>query len=157
MSTHAKSVSTYSTGRRRTIIAIVVSRALPFLGPCIRVLGLVVLIVLYRGRGRLMRSFCVAVPSPGRLPPFGDVVPRASVLVSAGARSKITGAPFEGRTRLRLTGDWCSGASGESGGWRAFMARRNQIIRRWGVVEELRNGSRRDGGRNGMIIENPAE
>jgi hypothetical protein len=36
------------------------------------------------------------------------------------------------------------------------MVRRNYDMR-WGVVEELRGGRRRNGGRSRMVIENPAE
>jgi hypothetical protein len=46
---------------------------------------------------------------------------------------------------------------GKEGGRRAFMARRDYVIERWGVVKGLMNGRRRNGGWSGMIIENPAE
>jgi len=37
------------------------------------------------------------------------------------------------------------------------MAGRDYVIRLQGAVEDLMNGRRRNGGRSGMIIENPAE
>jgi hypothetical protein len=142
-------VSTYSSGGRWTIIAIVVSCSLPLFVHHTRLVILAILIFLYRGRGHLTRSFRVAIACTGRLPPFTHVIP---VLVRAGPRSKVAGAPFKGGTGLGL-----AGSMGERGGRRAFMTRRDCVVRRWGVVEGLMNGRRRNGGRSGMIIENPAE
>src|SRR6267142_6987798 len=143
-------VSTYSSGRRWTIITIVVGCSLPLFVHHTRLIVLAVLIFLYRGRGRLTRSFRVAIVCTGRLPPFTHVIPSANVLVRAGPRSKVTGAPFK-----RGTGVGVAGSMGERGGRGAFMARRDYVGRRWGVVEGLMNGRRRNGGRSGMISENP--
>jgi hypothetical protein len=75
-------------------------------------------------------------------------------MVPTGPGREIIDVSLKNGTRLRLARDWHSGARGERGGWGAFMVR---DIVQWGVVEELRSGSRRNGGRSRMVIENPAE
>lgn len=145
---------TYSSSQRRTIISIIISCPLSFFVYCVRLIILGILIVLYRGRGRLTMRFHVTVSRTGRLPPFPNVVPSARIMVASGPGREIICVSLKHGTGLRLAGDWRPGARWERGGWGAL---RNEDIVRWGVVEELRSGRRRNGGRRRMIIENPAE